>query len=269
MRRLLVQDPIPAASAARLVAVFALNVVVISAILLRFGIVEVWPAVAALASGYALALLAIVLALVAFVRIWRSADPGGGRAFVGFALASLLLVPPLAYGARALVTPQLNDVTTDLDDPPIFLAARGERTRGANPVAYDPAMAARQREAYPTLFPLVADAAPDDVRKLVLDLIKERRWRLVADIPLTVPDPDERVPVRSPGGRIEAVAKSPLLGFEDDIAIRLSDQDGQTRVDMRSASRYGSLDFGANAERVSTFLEDLRQRSLVPTQTSE
>ena len=116
------------------------------------------------------------------------------------------------------------------------------------------------------IYPLIADAPPEEVHKLVLGLVKERRWRLVADMPLVQPDTEGRTPQSAPVGRIEAVAKSLVLGLEDDIAIRLSDQDGRTRVDMRSPSRYGAIDFGANAERVSDFLEELRTRTLVPGQ---
>lgn len=269
MRRLVIEQRTPIAGASRLVALFALYVVAISAVLLRFGLVEFWPGMAALASGFVLALLAILLALAAFVRIWRWAGPGGGKAFVGFALASFLLLPILVYGARALVSPRLNDVTTDFIDPPSLNVARIERGAGANPVTYDQRMAERQKEDYPKIYPLIADAPPDEVHKLVLDLVKERRWRLVADLPLTLPETAGRAPVRAPVGRIEAVDKSLVLGLEDDVAIRISDQDGRTRIDMRSASRYGSIDFGANAERVATFLEDLRTRALVPAQASE
>src|SRR5262249_40951309 len=68
---------------------------------------------------------------------------------------------------------------------------------------------------------------------------------------------------------IEAVSKSFVLGLADDVAIRLSDEDGRTRVDMRSASRYGRFDFDANAERVEAFLEDLRTRALIPAQAGD
>jgi uncharacterized protein (DUF1499 family) len=269
MRRLVVEEPTPVAAASRLVAVFALYVVIIAAVLLRFGLVDFWPAVSALASGWLLAVAAILLALVAFVRIWRWAGPGGGKAFAGFAIASLLLLPPVVYGGRALVSPRVNDVTTDFVRPPDFTAARGERRPGANLLTYDPAMAAAQQQNYPKIYPLVIESPPDEVHKLVLELVRERQWRITANLPLTMPDTEARAPVRRPVGRIEAVAKSMLLGLEDDIAIRISDQDGRTRVDMRSASRYGSMDFGANAERVSNFLEELRTRSLIPAQVAQ
>jgi hypothetical protein len=250
------------------VAVFALYVVVISVVLLRFGLVDVWPGMAALASGWLLAIVALILAILAFGRIWRRASPGGGRAFVGFALALILLLPPTVYGARALTSPRLNDITTDFDDPPRFTVAAAERPPGANPVAYDPAMAALQRAEYPQIYPLISDAPPDEVRKLVVELVREHRWRLAADMPLAVPSTEERVPIRSPVGRIEAVDTSLILGLEDDIVIRLREQDGRTRIDMRSASRFGDIDFGKNAARVAGFLEEVRTRAMVPAQAA-
>lgn len=266
MRRLVVERPIATASAARLVAIFALYVAVISAALLRFNLVEFWPGVAALGSGVVLAGLALLLALAAFVIIWRTALPGGGRAFAGFVLAALLVVPPLVLGLKAMASPPITDVTTDLDDPPVFTVAPSERGPGANPVAYDKRLSGLQREAYPKIYPLISEAPPDEVRRLILDIVREYRWRVVADMPLTMPDTEGRVPVREPVGRIEAVDRSMLFGFEDDIVIRLSEQDGRTRVDVRSASRYGNYDFGVNANRVTAFLDEVRTRAMIPAQ---
>lgn len=266
MRRLVVERPIATASASRLTAVFALYVAVISIGLLRFDLVEFWPGVAALGSGIVLAVLALLLAVAAFVTIWRTASPGGGRAFAGFVLAAILVVPPLVLGLKAAESPPITDVTTDLDSPPVFTVAPSERRAGANSVAYDKSLAARQREAYPKIYPLISEAPPDEVRRLILDLVREHRWRVVADMPLVMPDTEGRVPVRQPVGRIEAVDRSAIFGFEDDIVIRLSEQDGRTRVDMRSASRYGHYDFGVNANRVTSFLEEVRTRAMVPAQ---
>jgi hypothetical protein len=269
LRRLVVETPIRMATAARHVATFALYVVVISVLLLRFDIVDVKGGLAALASGWALALLAAIMALVAFATIWRTGAAGGARAFFAFALASALLTPAVYFGLRALQSPLVSDITTDLEDPPRFTVAGSERSKGANPVAYDPANAPIQLRFYPTVHPPVTDVPPEDMRKLILELIRERRWRLVADTPLTIPDSPGRVPVRSPVGRVEAVAHTLILGLEDDIAIRLREDGGRTRVDMRSASRVGRIDFGVNARRVMDFLEELRTRALIPVQATQ
>jgi uncharacterized protein (DUF1499 family) len=58
-------------------------------------------------------------------------------------------------------------------------------------------------------------------------------------------------------GRIEAVALTLIMGFREDIAIRIRSASGGVRIDMRSASRYGGHDLGSNARRIETFLADL------------
>ena len=49
----------------------------------------------------------------------------------------------------------------------------------------------------------------------------------------------------------------PLFGFKDDVVIRLSAVNDGTRVDVRSASRVGLSDLGANAARIQAYLAKL------------
>ncbi len=58
-------------------------------------------------------------------------------------------------------------------------------------------------------------------------------------------------------GRIEASATSAWFGFVDDVVIRVAESAQGTRVDMRSKSRVGRSDLGANAKRIEAFLADL------------
>lgn len=269
MRRLVVETPIPMANAARTVAVFALFVVTIAVGLIRFGLVDVPSGLAALASGWAVAAIAVLMTLAAFASIWRRGSPGAGRAFLAFVVAVAVLLPPAWFLGRYVASPSLCDITTDVEDPPPFVAAARDRPRHANSVRYSRAGAPLQLKAYPLVLPLVADAPPDEVRSLVLDLVHERRWRVVADVEATLLDTDERVPVRSPIDRIEAIARTPVLGLEDDVVIRLRDEGGRTRIDIRSASRWGWNDFGVNAGRIVDFMEELRVRTLIPTQATQ
>lgn len=65
------------------------------------------------------------------------------------------------------------------------------------------------------------------------------------------------------GGEIVAEAATRLWKFVDDVWIRVSlDDDGQTRVDVTSASRTGRADLGANARRIARFLHALDRRVL-------
>ena len=58
-------------------------------------------------------------------------------------------------------------------------------------------------------------------------------------------------------GYIEAVARTPIMGFRDDVAVRIRAVGQGARVDVRSASRYGRHDFGTNAARVRVLLDDI------------
>jgi len=78
-------------------------------------------------------------------------------------------------------------------------------------------------------------------------LVTKRKWIVAA----------ARAPELRRDGVIEATARTPIMGFRDDVVIRVSTAGAGARVDMRSASRYGLHDFGANAARVRALLEDI------------
>ncbi|MDO8877189.1 MAG: DUF1499 domain-containing protein, partial [Pseudolabrys sp.] len=56
---------------------------------------------------------------------------------------------------------------------------------------------------------------------------------------------------------IETTARTLLMGFRDDVVIRITAVGSGTRIDLRSASRYGAHDFGANAARLRALLEEI------------
>jgi len=58
-------------------------------------------------------------------------------------------------------------------------------------------------------------------------------------------------------GRIEAVATTFWFGFKDDVVVRIAPASGGSKVDIRSVSRVGVSDVGANAERIRTFTQRL------------
>ena len=92
--------------------------------------------------------------------------------------------------------------------------------------------------------------------QLALSVAGDLGWRVV----------DSEPPNLSGDGAalIEATDRSLFFGFVDDIAIRIRPGATQTIIDVRSVSRVGRHDFGANAERVRKFAaaveEDLRER---------
>ncbi len=158
--------------------------------------------------------------------------------------------------------------------PPAFVAAARLRPRDANSTRYDPLLRrSRARSGDLSrleIHPLSWIWPPEETRELVLTHApKERKWQLIADTPLApAGHAGPRACIRSPAGRIEAVTKSPgARTWRMTLPSACGNEDGRTRVDMRSASRYGRFDFDANAERIDAFLEDLRTRTLIPIST--
>jgi uncharacterized protein (DUF1499 family) len=194
-----------------------------------------------------LSVLALVLAFSAFVSIWRDGTIGMGAALTAIFIALLLLSYPAYLGFTARNLPWIYDITTDPLAPPIFLGKA--RPRGANPSAYAGLTAAQQQmEAYPDIEPLDADIDLPSAYKASLAVVTRRKWQIV----------DARAPDQGRAeGRIEAVARTPIMGFRDDVIVRVKSYEGGVRIDIRSASRYGKFDFGANAERVRHLLEDI------------
>jgi uncharacterized protein (DUF1499 family) len=226
---------------------FALAVAALSVIILRSGLLEIVPALATFAAALIFAALAILLAFASFVVIWRQGLSGLGYSLLGLLLGLLLLAYPSYLGYRASKLPAINDITTDPANPPRFdvLARLRPRGRTEYPGA---ATAERQRAAYPDIVPLQLSVPPKTAYDVALALATKRKWLLVDTRP---PAPGRR------DGSIEAVARTPIMGFRDDVVIRISPIGQGTRVDVRSASRYGTHDFGANAARLRAFLEEL------------
>jgi Protein of unknown function (DUF1499) len=226
---------------------FALAVAVLSIIIVRSGLLEIVPALATFAAALIFAGLAIVLAFGGFVVIWRQGLGGLGRALLGLFLGLLLLAYPAYLGIRAMRLPEIADVTTDTSNPPRFDVLARLRPRGRNDYP-GPSAAALQRAAYPDVVPLELDVPTKTAYDAALALVTKRKWNVV----------DSRSPTLTRrDGVIEAVARTPIMGFRDDVVIRISPLGQGTRIDMRSASRFGNHDLGANASRVRSLLEDL------------
>ena len=226
---------------------FALAVAALSVIILRSGLLEIVPALATFAAALIFAGLAILLAFASFIVIWRQGLSGLGYSLLGLLLGLLLLAYPGYLGYRASKLPAITDITTDPANPPRFdvLARLRPRGRTDYPGA---ATAEKQRAAYPDIAPLQLAVPPKVAYDVALALATKRKWLLVDTRP---PAPGRR------DGTIEAVARTPIMGFRDDVVIRVSPLGQGARVDLRSASRYGLHDFGANAARVRALLEEI------------
>lgn len=232
----------------RRIAGFSLPVVLLAIGMHRFGLLEYEVAFAILLAGLAVALLGVLVASLAFIVIWNEGLRGLDRALMACAIGVVVLGVPAFDLARGAVLPAISDISTDVNDPPGFPAIASARARGANPVVYPGREAATlQRAAYPAVKAFEVEANPDEMFNLALQIVEANRWRVLDSVS---PRGGER------DGRIEAVAQSLIMGFRYDVSIRVRTTPNGVRVDMRSASRYGTRDFGSNARRIVRFFAD-------------
>ena len=233
----------------RRLVLFAVVAALLAIIIVRSGILDVLLGLVTFGSALAVATVAILLALMSFVTIWRQGLRGLGYAVLTIMVGGILLAYPAYLGYKAYKLPAIADITTDVLDPPAFDAIRRLRSRSTNPVQYAGLYAAeQQRDAYPDVAPLELTVSPKIAYDHALALVNKRRWLIIDS---REPRPNQRE------GRIEAVARTPIMGFRDDLVIRIRGNDEESRVDMRSSSRYGFHDLGSNATRISTFLDNL------------
>jgi hypothetical protein len=251
---------------ARRVALFSLAATLIAVIVVRSGALEIVPALSTLAGALVLAVLAILLAVGAALSIWFEGVGGVREAATAFLIGFALIAYPLFLGVRGYRLPAIYDITTDPIDPPRFDAIARLRPRDANPIAYEGLYAAQlQHEAYSDIEPDVTDSTAEEAYNAAMKVIIKRKWRIVdARAPQSggPPPVDARgrptaqaVPARD--GYIEAIARTPILGFRDDVVVRIRPTGDGARIDVRSASRYGRHDLGTNASRVRNLISDI------------
>lgn len=199
-----------------------------------------WAAWGGLAAG-GLAILALLAGLRFPARgaAWRSV--------LAVLVALVVVGTPWFWRDKARNVPPIHDITTDVTDPPVFVDVLPLRADAPNPADYGgPEVADQQLAAYPDIDTLEFDRPPEEVFEAALAAARGMGWEIVA--------------AEAAEGRIEAVATTFWFGFKDDVVIRLRAAGGGTAVDVRSVSRVGRSDVGANAERIRAYAERLRGR---------
>jgi uncharacterized protein (DUF1499 family) len=234
----------------RNLAVFSVVAVLVSIIIVRFGFLEMKPALATFFGALACAGLSILVGFAAFVAIWQNGTRGMSRILLAFLIDALVLAYPAYLALQYRKLPPIHDITTDPIDPPRFEALARLRTgEGTNTAVYAGLYSAElQRKAYPDIEPVDIQIPVQRAYEIALQLVHKRKWLVIDERP---PQP----PLRP--GRIEAVARTPIMGFREDVAIRIAPDGDDSRVDIRSASRYFESDLGSNAARISKFADDI------------
>jgi uncharacterized protein (DUF1499 family) len=187
--------------------------------------------------GGLLGLVALVVGLAAALR--------GRGAGVGLALGAALTAAFLTIAARGAKFPPINDITTDTANPPRFVAAQSLPANHGRDMSYPgAAFAAQQRRGYRSLKPLPLALPPDQAFARVEAAARQMpRWRITR--------------VDAAAHALEGVATSRLFRFRDDFVIEVRPQDAGSAVEMRSKSRDGKGDIGANAKRIEAFFAKL------------
>jgi len=187
---------------------------------------------------------------VGLVALWvtRHQASGIGRkrawiaSAIGFALTMLLVTSALP--GREF--PPINDITTDLADPPAFAPASLVPAYAGFDMSYPAEFVPVVREGYPDLASLELNLTPGAAYALSVEAAERLGWEV------TQQDPGK--------GRFDASDTTAVFRFVDDITVRIRPQGSGSEIDIRSRSRVGRGDLGANAERIRAFYTKLRDR---------
>ena len=191
--------------------------------------------------GLALAILSLIVIIIIAANKKRG---GMGKAILSLVIG-LVLASPVGYlrlSGGGGVAP-IHDITTDTVNPPLFIALVGKRGADANSLVYEgDKLAAMQNKSYPEIMPL---AVADDTEKAfakALDVAENMGWEITG--------------VDAAALRFEATDYSSWFAFADDVVVTIKATDAGSQIDLRSVSRVGVSDLGANAKRIMSFINN-------------
>jgi uncharacterized protein (DUF1499 family) len=155
---------------------------------------------------------------------------------------------PGFYLSHAALLPPLTDIETSPEEPLDFRALLAQRPADSNPIKEpDAAAVEAQVEAYPDIGPMVIERSAPEVFSIVHEAVDRLGWTIALD----------EAPGETGVGRIEADDRTLIMGFTDDVLIQVKGDDAHAIVDVRSVSRYGLHDLGANAARIRRLFEEV------------
>ncbi|MCB1421187.1 MAG: DUF1499 domain-containing protein [Nitratireductor sp.] len=249
-----------------------------------------------LAVAIAMIIASLIFGMRAVLDLWDKGYKGGRATVNGIVIGIVLLAPFGIQFLNAVEHPRLNDVATDVFDPPPF-AVGGALSPATAPV-YDDFFARKIVASYPQLVGRRYEAPPERVLSSVLEILGNWGWQQTAGANLPqvtaaaassestgeqsandeaaggeepaaneelAGDEEEVLQLQDNGEGsdrvadmlIEVEARSLILKLPSRLSIRLRDENGSTLVDMRAASGWGPHDFGSNAGNITDFLEEL------------
>ena len=227
--------------AALLVAVVAITLVGLAGPANKFGVLNWHTALTGVIWGAYVGVAAAGLALIALI-LRATQRKGVFWCVLALVLGGVAVYFPMQLKKQAQAVPPIHDITTDTRSPPQFVVLLAARGKDSNPVEYDPDVAEQQQKAYPDIEPLMLEETVDKAWPRALATAKAMGWQVAAS--------------ELADGQIEATDTTAWFGFKDDIVIRVHQFDpGHTRIDVRSVSRVGKSDLGANAARIRKYLK--------------
>ncbi|HXG79793.1 MAG TPA: DUF1499 domain-containing protein [Methyloceanibacter sp.] len=233
---------------AKRIALFFVQLLILTAVLHHFATLTTPAAINLLFVSIGGLFLAILIATASLVRIWFGGQTGAGQAFAAIFIACIGLAAPLYFASQAIIKPRLNDVQTNPAEPIAFKTLSTLRPADANPIR-DPDEAAieMQEQAYPDLAPMALERSATEVFSLVHEAVERLGWTIVSS----------EAPGEAEPGRIEATDRTLVMGFTDDVVVRVKGDDTYAVIDARSVSRYGWHDLGANADRIRNLFAEI------------
>src|SRR2546430_537801 len=197
----------------RNLAVFAVVAVIVSIMIVRFGFLEMKPALATFLGALGIAGLSILVGLAAFASIWQNGSRGMSRILLALLIDGMVLANPPYPALQSRNPPPIPATPPDPIAPPRFDAlARLRAGEGANSAVYAGLYSAeQQRIAYPEIETVELELPAQRAYEVTLALVNKRKWRIV----------DERAPQPRREGRIEAIAQTLIMGFREDVSIRV------------------------------------------------
>ena len=224
------------------VILIAFHLVVLTGPLYKYDIIELGTVFTGFKYGIFTAVAALVL--LALQIIFKRNTLTLASAAITVALSAVALGLPLSMLSKGKSVPPIHDISTDLINPPEFVAIAPLRADAPNPIAYaGEATAEQQRQGYPELKTLSYLQSKAELVNAVEQAATNLGWELANT------DTSE--------GVVEATDTTMWFGFEDDVVVRITDIGNKRLVDIRSKSRVGGSDLGKNAERIHGFIKEL------------
>ena len=225
-----------------LVSLSAFLLVALPGPLYKYGVVDLGTAF----TGFKFGVFAGIAALILLVLqiLFKRKTVTLGSTIMALLLSTIAIAIPLSMLNKGKSVPPIHDISTDLVNPPEFVAIAPLRADAPNPVEYAGVeVATQQRAAYPELQTLNYTQSKSELVEATKQAIDHLGWQLVN--------------IDTNQGIIEATDRTMWFGFKDDVIVRITDNGSKRLVDIRSKSRVGGSDLGKNAERIHKFIEEL------------